>query len=140
MLQLVETDGRIEAQNVFELQPKQFSSEQQTPIYRDGHLFGIRKIGAKTMVCMDLDGNQIWDSGRDRFGLGPYMFADDLLLVMDDDGTLTLAEATAAGYKQLAQHNVLPGGHDAWGPMAIVDGRLIARDMSRVVCLDLRAK
>jgi outer membrane protein assembly factor BamB len=140
MLQLVETDGRIEANNVFDLEPKQFSSEQQTPIYRDGHLFGIRKIGAKTMVCMDLDGNQIWDSGRDRFGLGPYMFADDLLLVLDDDGTLTLAEATAAGYKQLAQHNVLPGGHDAWGPMAIVAGRLIARDMSRMVCLDLRAK
>ncbi|MDV6034853.1 MAG: PQQ-binding-like beta-propeller repeat protein [Phycisphaera sp. RhM] len=139
MLQLVKTDSGIEAQSLFELTPKQFSSEQQTPIYRDGHLFGIRKVGAKTMVCLDLDGNEVWDSGDDRFGLGPYLFADDLLLILDDDATLTAAEATPAGYKRLARHKVLPGGHDAWGPMAMVAGRLILRDMTRMVCLDLRA-
>ncbi|PAY16306.1 polyvinylalcohol dehydrogenase [Rhodopirellula sp. SM50] len=139
MLQLLKTDSGIEARSLFELTPKQFSSEQQTPIYRDGHLFGIRKIGAKTMVCLDLDGNEVWDSGGDRFGLGPYLFADDLLLILDDDATLTAAEATPAGYKRLARHKVLPGGHDAWGPMAMVAGRLILRDMTRLVCLDLRA-
>jgi outer membrane protein assembly factor BamB len=140
MLRLVETDVGIEAQSVFELKPQQFSSEQQTPIFREGHLFGVRKIGAKTMVCLDLDGNEVWDSGSDRFGLGPYLFADDLLFVLDDDGTLTAAEATVAGYKRLARHQVLPGGHDAWGPMAMVAGRLILRDMTRMICLDLRAK
>lgn len=139
MLQLVKTDNGIEAQSLFELTPKQFSSEQQTPIYRDGHLFGIRKVGAKTLVCLDLDGNEVWDSGGDRFGFGPYLFADDLLLILDDDATLTAAEATPAGYKRLARHKVLPGGHDAWGPMAMVEGRLILRDMTRMVCLDLRA-
>ena len=140
MLQLVESDGRLEAKTIFELKPKQFSSEQHTPIFRDGHLFGIRKVGAKTMVCLDLNGNIVWDSGGDRFGLGPYMFADDLLLILDDDGILTLAEATTTGYKRLAQHEVLPGGHDAWGPMAMAGGRLIVRDMTRMVCLDLTAK
>lgn len=139
MLRLVQADDGIKAESLFELNPKQFSSEQQTPIFRDGHLFGIRKVGSKSMVCLDLDGNEIWNSGSDRFGLGPYMFADDLLLILDDDGTLTAAAATPAGYKQLAQHHVIEGGHDAWGPMAIVAGRLILRDMTRMVCLDLRA-
>jgi outer membrane protein assembly factor BamB len=140
MLQLAQTEAGIEAKSLFELRPRQFSSEQQTPIFRDGHLYGIRKIGSKTMVCLDLDGNEIWDSGGDRFGLGPYMFADDVLLIVDDDGTLTLAEATPAGYKQLAQHAVWSDGHDAWGPMAMVAGRLIFRDMTRMVCLDLTEK
>ncbi|MBP89396.1 MAG: polyvinylalcohol dehydrogenase [Planctomycetaceae bacterium] len=137
MLQLVQTNGEIEAKTLFELRPRQFSSEQQTPIFRDGHLFGIRKIGSKSMVCLDLDGNEVWNSGSDRFGLGPYMFADNLMVILDDHGTLTLAEATTAGYKRLAQHAVWPNGHDAWGPMAMVAGRLIVRDMSRMVCLDL---
>ena len=137
ILQLVESDGAIEAQNLREFKAKQFSSEQQTPILRDGNLYGIRKIGAKTLVCLDLDGNQLWNSGADRFGLGPYLFADDLLLVMDDDGTLTLAEVTQQGYQRLAQYAVWADGHDAWGPMAMVAGRLIVRDMTRMVCLDL---
>ena len=140
MLQLTETNQGIEPKRLFELKPKEFSSEQQTPIYRDDCLYGIRKIGAKTMVCLDLEGNQIWDSGGDRFGLGPYMFADGMLLILDDHGTLTLAEATPAGYKRLAQHAVLPDGHDAWGPMALVAGRLIVRDMTRMICLDLAKK
>ncbi len=138
MLQLVQTDNGIEAKELFSLSARQFSSEQQTPIFRDNHLFGIRKVGAKTMVCLDLDGNEVWDSGSDRFGLGPYLFADDLLLVLDDDATLTLAEATPDGYKRLAQHEVFADGHDAWGPLALVSGRLIVRDMTRMACLDLR--
>ncbi len=95
------------------------------------------------MVCLDLDGNEVWNSDGDRFGpkgLGPYMFADGLLLILDDKGTLTLAEATPAGYNRLAQHAVWPDGHEAWGPMAMVAGRLIVRDMTRMVCLDLTEK
>ncbi|MDP6718401.1 MAG: PQQ-binding-like beta-propeller repeat protein, partial [Pirellulaceae bacterium] len=142
MLQLVENESGIEAKSLFELEPEQFSSEQHTPIYRDGHLFGIRKMGARTMVCLTTEGKEVWNSGSDRFrrGLGPYMFADDLLLMLDDDGTLTLAEATVAGYKRLAQHEVLPGGHDSWGPMAMVAGRLIVRDLTRMTCLNLSQK
>ena len=56
---------------------------------------------------------------------------------MDDHGTLTMAEADTQGYKRRAQHEVFLDGHDAWGPMAIVGGRLILRDMTRMVCLDL---
>jgi outer membrane protein assembly factor BamB len=140
MLQLVESDGKLQARSLLELKAKQFSSEQQTPILRDGHLYGIRKIGSKTMVCLDLDGHEVWNSGSDQFGLGPYMFADGLLLVMDDDGTLTLAEASPEGYTRLARHAVWPDGHDAWGPMAMLAGRLIVRDMTRMVCLDLAEK
>ncbi len=138
MLQLVEAGDGIEANILFELTPRQFGSEQHTPIYRDGHLFGIRKIRGKTMVCLTPDGEEVWDSGTDRFGFGPYMFVDDLLVILDDEGVLTLAEATTTSYKRLAQHEVFPNGLDAWGPMAVVEGRLVLRDMTRLTCLDLR--
>jgi outer membrane protein assembly factor BamB len=60
-----------------------------------------------------------------------------LFFALDDKGVLTMAEATTAGYEQLGQHEVFSHGHDAWGPLAIVGGRLILRDMTRMVCLNL---
>jgi outer membrane protein assembly factor BamB len=55
---------------------------------------------------------------------------------MNDSGLLTLAEATPAGYVQLAEAKVLDGP-DSWGPMAIASGRLILRDLTRMICIDI---
>ena len=41
-------------------------------------------------------------------------------------------------YVQLARAKILDGV-DAWGPFAIVKGRLLARDSRRLVCIDLRS-
>ncbi|MBN1590934.1 MAG: PQQ-like beta-propeller repeat protein [Pirellulales bacterium] len=138
MLQLEEKDGRITAHERFRLGPRQFGSTQQTPIFHEDYLYGVRdRERHENLVCLDLDGNEIWNSGPDAtFGLGPYLVADGLLFVLDDSGLLTLAEATPSGYKPLAQAQVLEG-HDAWAPMALVAGRLLLRDFTRMVCLDV---
>ena len=94
----------------------------------------------KQLVCMDLDGKQVWASGRQhRFGAGPYLIADGMIYVVDDSGKLTLAEATPTGYVQLAEAQVLHG-HDSWGPLAMVDGKLILRDLTQMVCIDVKKK
>jgi len=49
---------------------------------------------------------------------------------------LTLIAANAEAYTQLAQAKVLDGS-DAWGPMALVHGRLLLRDSKRMICLDM---
>ena len=105
----------------------------------DGHLYGVRQHDKK-LVCLDLDGNEAWNSGRDKFGSAPYMVADGLIYAMNDDGLLTMAEATPAGYKVLGKAQVIEDGVTAWGPMALVGGRLIVRDMTRMVCLDVAEK
>jgi outer membrane protein assembly factor BamB len=140
MLQLQKEGNQFSVETSFQLTPKQFNSEQQTPIFYQGHLFGVRKRGGGHLVCLDLDGNTIWDSGTDRFGHGPYLIADGLIFALDNHGKLAMAEATVEGYKPLAHCQVFPDGVDAWGPMALVAGRLIVRDMTRMVCLDVAAK
>ena len=114
-----------------------FDSPQHTPILYKGHLYAVRSDGR--LACADLDGKPLWDSGPDKFGHGPYLIANGLIFVMDDDARMVLAEATPDGYRKLADAKILDG-HDAWGPMALVGGRLIIRDMTRMVCLDVRAK
>jgi outer membrane protein assembly factor BamB len=121
------------------LTPKQFNSEQQTPILYQDHVFGVRKRGGGQLVCMDQQGREIWNSGSDRFGHGPYLIADGLILAMDNSGRLALAEATVEGYRPLASHQVFENGHDAWGPMSLASGRLLVRDMTRMACLDVAA-
>ena len=141
MLQLKEENGRLVAETLFRLTPKQFDSEQHTPIFFDGHLFGVRtKDGGLQMACINLAGDEVWNSGTHKLGRGPYMVADGLIFAMDDHGLLRLAEATSAAYKPLDQFQALQRGRDAWGPMALVAGRLIVRDLTRMVCLDVSEK
>ncbi len=139
MLQVQMTANEMSVEQAFTLAPSEFNSEQQTPILVGKHVYGVRKRGGQ-LVCLTDDGKEQWNSGSDHFGNGPYLIADELIFVMDDHGVLTVATATPKGYQRLARHEVFPEGHDAWGPMAMVDGRLIVRDMTRMVCLDMTSR
>ena len=135
MLQVVVQKDAWSAEPVFRLEPEVFGATQHTPIFYEGHIYGVRPNG--DLVCMTPDGTLLWNSGTaHRFGLGPFMIAGGLIFVMNDSGLLCLVEANPNGYRQLAQSQVLDG-HDSWGPMALAGGRLIVRDMTRMVCLDV---
>lgn len=136
MLQVKESGGAFTAAPLFRLKPSEFGATQQTPILHEGHLYGIRPDGQLT--CLDLEGKVRWASGGGaRFGLGPFLIADGLLIALDDDGWLTVAEAAPDGYRGFAKARILTG-HDAWAPLALAGGRLLARDLTRMVCVDLR--
>jgi len=127
--------GKIAAQPVFHLEPEVFGSPQHTPIFHDGYIYGVGADGQLT--CLDLSGEVVWtSSSSNRFGLGPYTITNGLIYVMNDSGVLTLAEATPAGYVELAEAKVLDGP-DSWAPMAVASGRLILRDLTRMICLDI---
>jgi outer membrane protein assembly factor BamB len=140
ILQLEEHSGKIAARTLHKIAPAVFGSTQHTPIFLDGHLYGVREKD-KQLVCLGPDGRVAWSSGpQHRFGIGPYLVADGLIFVMNDSGRLTLAEASPNGYRQLAEAQVFDGGNDSWGPMALAGGRLIVRDLTRMMCLDVLGK
>ncbi len=128
----------IETEEIFRLDFKTFGAEQQTPILYENHIYGV--IPSGELACLDLEGNRLWTSGRaKRFGLGPYLLADGLIFVLhDQECTLHVVEATPEEYRELASAQVLEA-HDAWGPMAMADGRLILRSLTKMVCLQVPA-
>jgi outer membrane protein assembly factor BamB len=135
-------DGVFRARPLFRMDKSVFACEQHTPIVYQDHLFTVMPSDAgalkKQLVCLSPAGQIVWSSGREhRFGLGPYVEAGGRFLVLSDEGVLTMARASAAAYEPLAQARILTG-RDAWGPLAIVGGRLLARDLTTMVCLDLR--
>jgi outer membrane protein assembly factor BamB len=138
----VDAAGQWQVETLYKLDKETFSCEQQTPVFYRGHLYGVLANDAgghrRQLACLHPDGRVMWTSGKDeRFGLGPFLVADGKLFVLDDDGTLTVARADPAGYARLARSQVLHG-RDAWGPMALVAGRLLLRDSEQLLCLDLR--
>lgn len=121
---------------VFRLPASVFQSHQQTPILYKGYLYGIKAPNGE-LVCMDLNGKVVWSSGVNRFGLGPYTLADGMLYVLSDAGMLALVEASPSGYKELAKARVLTPP-DVWAPMALVNGKLICRNATQMVCLKVK--
>jgi len=146
MLDIRKENGTFTVASLKQVKPGEgIASEQQTPIYYDGHLFSIMPKDAGPLrnqfVCYHPDdiGELVWSSGTThRFGLGPYIIADGKFFILSDEGVLSIMEATAKEPVLMAQAKILEG-HDAWGPMAIVRGRLLARDSRRLVCVDVSA-
>ncbi|MEW6236662.1 MAG: PQQ-binding-like beta-propeller repeat protein [Candidatus Omnitrophota bacterium] len=133
MLKLEENSGRIVPSILFRLKPERFGSPQHTPILYNGFIYGIRPDGM--LVCLDLDGNEKWNStSAYKFGLGPYTIAGSLIYAMNDNGLLSRVEAAPDGFRLWDQTQVLQGS-DSWAPIAVASGRLILRDLTRMVCL-----
>ena len=120
------------------------SSEQQTPILIDGHLFGVLPKDAKTLrnqfVCVKPnDPTQfVWTSGSGvRFGLGPYIYADEKFYLLDDDATLVIVQKSIDKYIELDRVKLFDG-HDAWAPLAIADGYMVLRDADKMICINIK--
>ncbi|MBK8977241.1 MAG: PQQ-binding-like beta-propeller repeat protein [Planctomycetes bacterium] len=127
---------------VARLDVRTFGAEQQTPIAYENCIYGVLTKDAgplrEQLTCLSVAGAVLWSSGPERrFELGPFLVADGKLLLMDDNGVLTMARHSTTGYEELASARVLDG-HESWGPMALAGGLLVARDLHTMVCLDLR--
>lgn len=135
MMQMREEGGKIEIVELFSLPASTFGATQQTPILYKDHIYGVRPDGQ--LACLDLNGKVIWTSGsKEKFGIGPFLIADGKVLVVNDDGLLTVAEASPKGYRALAKDRIL-NGHESWAPLALAGNRLLARDLTQMVCLDI---
>jgi outer membrane protein assembly factor BamB len=146
VLQLHAEGGVFKAEILETFRPGEgLSSEQQTPVYAGGHLFGVLPKDARTMrnqfVCVDPADftSFVWTSGSTaRFGLGPFILADNKFYLLDDDGTLYIIEMSLQEFRQLDSMQIIDNGHDAWAPLAVADGYLLLRDSHTMVCIDIK--
>lgn len=117
-----------------------WNSELQTPIVHRDHIFGIGKKKRGLWTCLDLNAVEKWDSGgKASFGMGSYVLAEGMFFVLEDKtGTVRVLDAEADEYKELGNFTVLEGP-DVWAPPVISHGKLLIRDLNKLVCLDIAA-
>ena len=144
MVEISESGGKYSVDVLYSQAPGEgLSCEQQTPVFSNDLFYGIipKDGGSLKMqfVAYNPDGTLKWSSGSDnRFGLGPFMLADDKFYILDDHGVLTMLKSSDSEYIQLGQAQVLEG-HDPWGPMALAGSRMLLRDMDNMICVELGA-
>lgn len=129
------------AESVWDMRMNEWNSEVHTPIVYKGHMFAVGKKKRGLFTCLTLDGKEVWTSeGKASFELGSYLLADGMFFVLEGTtGVLRLIDANTTAYKELASAQVL-SGPDVWGPMALSDGTLVIRDLTKMVALDVRGR
>jgi len=108
-----------------------------TPVHKDGVLYGFhgrQEFGQEFRAVELRTGKVLWT--QPGFGAGTVLLAGNQLVILRENGELILAEASPKAYRESARATVLSAQTRPYA--ALADGRLYARDISRLVCLDLR--
>lgn len=108
----------------------------------DGRVFiitnAVDPLPRADVRCIDAEsGKEFWkQEGLGYFHAGLIATGDDKLLVLDDKGTLILADAGKSGFNELCRSKVCAG---TFANPVLSDGKLIARDGKQIVCVELKA-
>jgi outer membrane protein assembly factor BamB len=122
-----------------------FGAHTQPPVLCNGFFYAQyttneRKDG---LVCMSLDGQIKWKTGRTPlFDKGGLILAEGLLLSTDGSNKLYLIEPDPIAFKPIASSDLLKGAtsdqrftNQNWAPLALADGKILIRDQSRLMCV-----
>ena len=113
------------------------SNHYATSVHKDGYLYGFhgRQEYGQVLRSVELATGKVqWE--QRGFRAGTVTLAGDRLLILVENGELVVAEASPKGFHSLARAKVLDGTVRAYP--ALAQGRLYARNVSRLVCVDLR--
>jgi outer membrane protein assembly factor BamB len=116
---------------------KDFGAHTQQPVLYNGYFYGQYSTNERKdgMVCMSMEGQIKWKTGRSPlFDKGGSILADGLMLSTDGGSNLYLIEPDPTAFKPVAKTDLLKGNQN-WAPLALVDGKLLIRDQSRLMCV-----
>lgn len=103
----------------------------------DGKIYGTRFRNG--LICLDLESGKV-DYEAQRVSKGAVIWAEDLLYVYSERGTVGLVRPTRSGFKLLGRLSVRYGGGPHWAHPAIADGRLYVRHGDAMAAFDIRAR
>ncbi len=114
---------------------KEMQNWLSTSILWQGHIYGVdTKDGA--LKCLDFRTGAVkW--AREGLGAGSVTLAGGRLIALSDKGRLMIANASPAGYTELAAAQILAG--KCWTVPVLANGRIYARNAEgELVCIDVR--
>ena len=113
------------------------SSQYVTPVYHDGHLYGIdgrQDAGAARLRCLDpTTGEVLWS--ENDFGIAVPILADGKLLLISSTGRLTMCRATPDAFDRLGSIQV--ANTTVRALPALSNGRLYIREKRNLKCFTL---
>ncbi|MEM7143993.1 MAG: PQQ-binding-like beta-propeller repeat protein [Verrucomicrobiota bacterium] len=169
MLELAKSGDDWSVKKLFDLEK---GSQIHPPILFEDHLYFLANENANYngelresggLLCMDLNGNELWRTGNDPFmGRGNILFADGHLFIQDGHiGYLRVVKPSTEGFRLVAEADIFDKvsevqaaregssgstrktrepDYKMWSPMALSNGQLFMRSNDELKCIDLGAK
>ena len=106
-------------------------------ILNNGYLYGSGSK-ARGWFCLDLlTGKELWKSS----GVGSLTYADGMLYLLDERGTVKLAEARAEKFELRGEFKLPSGGKGMyWAHPVVSGGRLYIRHTDKLFAYDISGK
>jgi outer membrane protein assembly factor BamB len=97
-------------------------------VIHDGHAYGLSD---GILECVRLtDGGRAWKRGR--YGQGQIMLVGEQLLVLGEDGTLVVVDASPEAHREHGSMQVLEG--QTWNNLCLSGNRLLVRNGEEAAC------
>ena len=113
------------------------------PLLVNDHIYINNNGRPNELVCLNLQGERVWEKeSAPGFEMGSMILVDGLIINQNGkNGDIHLIEPTPEGYKELGKASFFDADKSqAWSPMAFGKGKLLVRDMEKMVCVNLMAK
>lgn len=110
-------------------------------VHYENHLYLNHNGRPNQMKCLTMDGKVVWEEGAaPGFEMGAMILVDGLIINQNgQNGDIHLIEPSPEGYKELGKASYFSSSKSqAWSPLAFSQGKLIVRDLEKMVCVDLQ--
>ncbi len=118
-------------------------TEFSTCVYADGYLYGSDGDhgGLLPFRCIDVKtGDVMWEK-KMKMKMASLIVADGKLIILEEDGTLHIAETTPLSYKEISSGDVLEGEKKMrmfYTPPVLYKGKIYVRNFAGdLVCIDV---
>lgn len=103
-----------------------------SPVIHEGYVYGLAE---ERLECVDLEtGERVWREGK--YGHGQLLLAGQLLLIMSEQGELSLVEATPEiPNRVLGSLSVLEG--KCWNTLAVAGDKVLVRSDVEAACVEV---
>ncbi len=128
-------DGSYSATEVF--RTEEFGDQTKPPIYHNGYFYAQYGTNSRRdgLVCMNMDGQIMWKTGRSpSFDKGSMILVDGLILATNGRRSLYLIKPDPSEFKPISSAELLEAGQN-WTPLALSKGKLLIRDQRQMKCI-----
>lgn len=138
MLEIVKEGEDFEVRELF--LTEEAGCKMHPAVHYKDHLYLNHNGNPNQMMCLNMEGEVVWEKrSAPGFEMGAMIMVDGLILNQNGkNGDIHLIEPSPEGYKELGKASFFSSAKSqAWAPLAFSQGKLIIRDLEKMVCIDL---
>jgi len=120
------------------------SSDIASPVMIDGYIYGVEggpEVRHCSVRCLSVESGQLmWEENLGKKAVS-LVAADNKLIILEDNGTLHIAEATPRSYKEISRCDVVSEGRRSrlfWTHPVLCNAKIYCKDFAgNLDCIDV---